>query len=553
ELRRSIDASSQPPPPILKRVGPNRKKNWILYESENSMEFLIWWAKTEYGQVLNKSHYTKVWRRFDQVANILTGRPKVICRTYLTLLDHPQHKKHGTNAIGKHQKSKSCRQGQKRTYRQTLATNSIQKAFLGASSNCKKFTTLQLEERLLKTIAILRLPFQTIENPEFQALLNLVHSGPGELEIPSAKTLQRRLRDSIAAQQEIQLRDLPEDTKNYREILLGFEPLHGAHSRVNLNKVLLQVLKDRRLLDRIFSVTTDNTTNNETLIRALQESLLSSGAISTRESIVRIPYMAHVIQLCLKQLLGHIRATPKNKEVRRFWSDTQTVYLRDSLEHSDVAHTLAKQKLKDYYEKTYRDHRFLYGTAALLAPQYKLYTFNDTEYSQCISETSKRYCKYLRSSFAQYQQRNPEMLFRAIQRPSLQASELERLLKPIHTVETSEGVRYNEENLEENKANKETKDKNTAISNIDESNLVEDTDISPTVQSVLGFESTASQELPSHSQPQDVTMTAIRPDPESDDEDLLPPPVTHLGERYQKRSSGRITVPSSRLEGYELY
>ncbi|KAJ5742304.1 hypothetical protein N7533_011713, partial [Penicillium manginii] len=200
ELRRSIDASSQPPPPILKRVGPNRKKNWILYESENSMEFLIWWAKTEYGQVLNKSHYAEVWRRFDQVADILTDRPKVICRTYLTLLDHPQYKKHGTSAMGKHQKSKSYRQGQKRTYCQTLATNSIQKAFLGASSNCKKFTTLQLEERLLKTIAILRLSFQTIENPEFQALLNLVHSGPGELEIPSAKTLRRRLHDSVAAQ-----------------------------------------------------------------------------------------------------------------------------------------------------------------------------------------------------------------------------------------------------------------------------------------------------------------------------------------------------------------
>jgi hypothetical protein len=229
---------------------------------------------------------------------------------------------------------------------------------------------LQLEERLLKTIAILRLPFQTIENPEFQALLNLVHSGPGELEIPSAKTLRRRLRDSVAAQQETQLRDLPEDAKvslaldcwtspfqqafmaitvyfidkdwNYREMLLGFEPLHGAHSGVNLNEVLLQVLKDRRLLDRIFSVTTDNATNNETLIRALQESLLSSGAISTRESIVRVPCMAHVIQLCLKQLLGHIRAAPKNKEVRRFWSDTQAVCLRDSLEHGDVAHTLAK-------------------------------------------------------------------------------------------------------------------------------------------------------------------------------------------------------------------
>lgn len=139
------------------------------------MEFLIWWAKTEYGQVLNsegrsrikwsiESHYAEVWRHFDQVADILTGRPKVICRTCLTLLDHPQHKKHGTSAMGKHQKSKSCRQGQKRTYRQTLTTNSIQKAFLGASSNCKKFTTLQLEERLLLSTSFVLLMIQSIHS-----------------------------------------------------------------------------------------------------------------------------------------------------------------------------------------------------------------------------------------------------------------------------------------------------------------------------------------------------------------------------------------------------
>jgi hypothetical protein len=137
-----------------------------------------------------------------------------------------------------------------------------------------------------------------------------------------------------------------------------------------------------------------------------------------------------------RKLLEHIKRS--NRKLRK----KTTPWKKDIYS----AMLMAKQKLKDYYEKTYRDHRFLYGTAALLAPQYKLYTFNDTEYSQCISETSKRYCKYLRSSFAQYQQRNPEMLFRAIQRPSLQASELERLLKPIHTVETSEGVRYNEVN-----------------------------------------------------------------------------------------------------------
>jgi hypothetical protein len=212
-----------------------------------------------------------------------------------------------------------------------------------------------------------------VENPVFQKLLNLLYSGPGVLELPSAKTLRRRLRDAVTVQQESQLLDLPEDAKvslaldcwtspfqqafmaitvyfidkdwNYREMLLGFEPLHGPHTGINLSDVLHQLLKERKLLDRIFSVTTDNATNNETLIRALQEKLISTGAISSRESIVRVPCMAHVIQLCLKQLLGHIRAAPKNKEVRTFWSDAQAIGLRDSANHGDVAHALAKVSL----------------------------------------------------------------------------------------------------------------------------------------------------------------------------------------------------------------
>jgi hypothetical protein len=34
---------------------------------------------------------------------------------------------------------------------------------------------------------------------------------------------------------------------------------------------------------------------------------------------------------------------------------------------------------------------------------------------------------------------------------------------------------------------------------------------------------------------------------------LLPPPITQLREGSQKRSSGRVTMPSSRLQGYKLY
>ena len=81
------------------------------------------------------------------------------------------------------------------------------------SLSMHKVTTVQLEEQLLKTITCLRLPFQTVENPAFQRLLNLVNSGTGVLELPSAKTLRRRFRNAVTVQQESQLQDLPEDAK----------------------------------------------------------------------------------------------------------------------------------------------------------------------------------------------------------------------------------------------------------------------------------------------------------------------------------------------------
>ena len=369
------------PPTILKRIGPGRKRNWVLYDAAYEDDFFSWWLHTEYGRQLNGggrsrikwsigTRSAEVWNHFHQVAEIHTGRPKVVCQSCLTLLDHPHHKSNGTSAMGRHQKSSSCQKGKKRATQQTLIQDSIQTASVATVTTGSPFTKEQLEEQLLKTITGLRLPFQVVEDVAFQQLLNLVHSGSPRLELPSAKTLRRRLRDAVIEQHMSQLKDLPEDAKvslaldcwtspfqqafmaitayfidsgwNYRELLLGFEPLHGPHSGTNLSDVLLQLLKERNLLNRIFTVTTDNATNNDTLIRGLQDVLLSTGAISSRDSIVRVPCMAHVIQLCLKQLLGHIRAAPRNEEVGISWSDSQVSFLRDSVECGDVAHTLAK-------------------------------------------------------------------------------------------------------------------------------------------------------------------------------------------------------------------
>jgi hypothetical protein len=142
----------------------------------------------------------------------------------------------------------------------------------------------------------------------------------------------------------------------------------------------------------------------------------------------------HSVFLVYRKLLEHIERS--NRKLGKKTSP----WKRDMFE----ALLVAKQKLKEYYEKTYRDHGFLYGTGTLLAPQYKLCAFDDSEYSQCHGETSKRYCEYLRTCFSQYQQRSPEILFRTVHRPSPQASELDRLLGPSEDPRTHEGMEYDE-------------------------------------------------------------------------------------------------------------
>ena len=83
----------------------------------------------------------------------------------------------------------------------------------------------------------------------------------------------------------------------YREVLLGFEPLYGSHTGVNLSVVLLDILKQYKIEDRVFAVTTDNVT------------------------LVRVLCLAHVIQLSLNELLGHIKACPLNESTETRWNE----------------------------------------------------------------------------------------------------------------------------------------------------------------------------------------------------------------------------------------
>lgn len=131
----------------------------------------------------------------------------------------------------------------------------------------------------------------------------------------------------------------------YREVLLGFKPLHGAHTGVNMSSVLLETLIDHRIQDRIFGLTTDNASNNKTLIDSLQQALPSD------VNIIRTPCLAHVIQPSLNQLLDRLKAIPPNDTAETKWTDCQSALAKANAQSQDreIAHTLNKVRYLAIY------------------------------------------------------------------------------------------------------------------------------------------------------------------------------------------------------------
>lgn len=188
-------------------------------------------------------------------------------------------------------------------------------------------------------------------------------------DIPSAKTMRRQIRELVRENQKTILQTLPPGAKlslaldcwtspfkqafmaiagyfinkdwEYREILLGFKPLHGAHSGTNLSKVVFDLLQEHQITDRVLSVTTDNASNNKTLIESVHEAIKGQQS-SSDIAVIQVPCIAHVIQLSLKSLLGKIKAIPKNDRVEQAWSDNRVEALRATQQDREIVHTLGK-------------------------------------------------------------------------------------------------------------------------------------------------------------------------------------------------------------------
>ncbi|KAJ6175047.1 hypothetical protein N7485_004852 [Penicillium canescens] len=72
-------------PETLERVGPSKRKNFILWTEMVNEDFIVWWLKTEYGSKMKRNIFegkrnAECWDHFYQAAAIQDGSPKVICK-----------------------------------------------------------------------------------------------------------------------------------------------------------------------------------------------------------------------------------------------------------------------------------------------------------------------------------------------------------------------------------------------------------------------------------------------------------------------------------------
>jgi hypothetical protein len=217
---------------------------------------------------------------------------------------------------------------------------SITDAFLNQTI---KYTKHGFESQLLRTLIALHLPFRAVENLQLQRLLRMLNR---DADLPSRTTICKGLQEAVCNIELQQLKDLPPGAKislaldcwtsasrlaflavkgyfidvnwQYHEVLLGFEPIEGSHTGLNLCNIVRELLIKYEITDRVLAITTDNASNNTTMTRELQQAL-TLASFNAKEA--HIPCLAHIIQLSLKELLGRIRVEARNDEILLVWNE----------------------------------------------------------------------------------------------------------------------------------------------------------------------------------------------------------------------------------------
>lgn len=123
--------TTQPLLPLsIQRIG-DRLKEWALWTEMTKTEFIEWWLTTQYGTKpeAKRIHWDKkgrlsdIWTHFDQIANIYSGKPKIVCKRCGIILEHPVL--NGTSGMHRHWKNGQCQRKSKQTNIQHLMQKGV--------------------------------------------------------------------------------------------------------------------------------------------------------------------------------------------------------------------------------------------------------------------------------------------------------------------------------------------------------------------------------------------------------------------------------------------
>ncbi len=94
--------------------------------------------------------------------------------------------------------------------------------------------------------------------------------------------------------------------------MLSFEQIKDKHIKSNLSSITEQILQELDIQDRVMTVITDNVSNNNVMMTALDETLQTFSTIS------HLSCLTHVIQLTVKQLLKSLTLSLENENEKEY-------------------------------------------------------------------------------------------------------------------------------------------------------------------------------------------------------------------------------------------
>ena len=93
-------------------------------------------------------------------------------------------------------------------------------------------------------------------------------------------------------------------------MLLKFKLINEEYSDRALSHIVINILENFNIRDRVLVFIIDNTSNNLTLLDSLNKLLAKSINNIFVKDIIRLPYLTHIIQLFVKALMETINAGP---------------------------------------------------------------------------------------------------------------------------------------------------------------------------------------------------------------------------------------------------